>query len=186
MKRVAALVLTAVLITLCACSVQRFSDVKMFEKKFNKQFVSCPIDCSEAVITEQDGELQYSFVLSPDGNKNFLICLYTQEDDPRVKRCTVTACASTDEMNGGIYSVFREICSAVINSFSNGDDSPQEVAELVFMPQDGEYSQSVPQYAQTVFNRYIYSADSYGAFFCVENVSLCPQETPELTLRSGE
>lgn len=186
MKRFFTLFLSIMLITLSACSVQRFSDVKMFERNFNKQLVWADIDAKEALITNADREIQYNFILSPDGKTNFLIRLYATEDDLSIKRCTVTVSASVQDMNKDMILTFREICSIVTTVFSNEKDDPTEVFEELFIPTAGNFAQAVPQYAQTNFYRYTYSANNTGAYFCVENKSLCPETEPELTLRSYE
>ncbi|MBQ2775054.1 MAG: hypothetical protein IJF40_04115 [Clostridia bacterium] len=186
MKRVFALFLSLLLITLSACSVQRFSDVKMFERRFNKQLVWAQIDSKEALITDSNDEIQYNFILSPDNKVQFLIRLYAKEDDLSIKRCSITTSATIQEMNSGALTNFREICNSVITIFSNGNDDPQKVSDMIFIPEPGSYTQAVPQYGETNFNRYTYSANNTGAFFCVENKSLCPETEPELTLRNYE
>ncbi len=184
MKRVFALILSLLLITLSACSTQRFSDVKMFERNFNKQLVWAQIDAKDALITDSDNEIQYNFILSPDSKSKFLIRLYAKKHDLSIKKCSVTASATVQEMNSGALTTFREICSTVITIFSNSNDDPQKVADMIFIPEPGSYTQAIPQYGETTFFRYTYSANNSGAFFCVENKSLCPETEPELTLRS--
>ena len=186
MKRFFTLFLSLVLLTLSACSVQRFSDVKMFERKFNKQLVWAELDSKEALITNADGEVQYNFILSPDSKTDFLIRLYATEENLSIKRCTVTVSASVQDMNKDTIMTFREICSAVTTVFSNEKDNPTEVFEELFIPTAGNFTQAVPQYAQTRFYRYTYSANNTGAYFCAENKSLCSESEPELTLRSYE
>lgn len=186
MKRFFTLFLSIVLLSLSACSVQRFSDVKMFERNFNKQLVRADIDVKDAIITNSNSELQYNFILSPDGKSDFLIRLYTSQDDFCIKRCTVTVSASVQDMNKDMITTFREICQSVTTVFSNSKDNPTEVFDTLFMPNAGSFTHSVPQYTQTRFFRYTYSANNTGAYFCIENKSLCPETEPELTLRSYE
>ena len=186
MKRFFTMFLSIVLLSLSACSVQRFSDVKMFERNFNKQLVWADIDAKEAIITSSDSELQYNFIISPDGKTDFLIKLYTAENDLSIKRCTVTVSASVQDMNKDMITTFREICQSVTTVFSNAQDSPTEVFDTLLIPTAGNFTHSIPQYTQTRFYRYTYSANNTGAYFCIENKSLCPETEPELTLRSYE
>ncbi len=186
MKKFFTLFLSIALIALSACSVQRFSDVKMFERNFNKQTSWATLDTNEALLTYSGEEMQYNFFLSPDDKNNFLIRLYTAEDDLSIKRCTVTVSASVQDMNKDIIMAFREICATATTVLSNKKDSPDEVFKALFIPTAGNFAQSVPQYTQTSFYRYTYSANNTGAYFCIENKSLCPESEPELTLRSYE
>ena len=61
--------------------------------------------------------------------------------------------------------------------------SPRLFKQRGHIPNENEYATAITQYTQGEAVRYAYSADVAGAFFGMENKSLCRTDEEHLTLR---
>ena len=59
----------------------------------------------------------------------------------------------------------------------------ENISAKLNIPNENEYATAITQYTQGEAVRYAYSADVAGAFFCMENKSLCRTDEEHLTLR---
>lgn len=180
MKRIAAILLAVLALLLGACSVQRYSDAAMFCRRFNREYKESLLDIETATVTETDECTVFS--LTPD--ENILISLYTDSDGVRVKRISITAHGNIEEMQNGLFARFLAFCKCAVPAYSNGEDTYENISAKLNIPNENEYATAITQYAQGEAVRYAYSADVAGAFFCMENKSLCRTDEEHLTLRN--
>ena len=121
------------------------------------------------------------FSLTPD--ENILISLYTDSDGVRIKRISITAHGNVEEMQNGLFARFLAFCKCAVPAYSNGEDTYENISAKLNIPNENEYATAITQYTQGEAVRYAYSADVAGAFFCMENKSLCRTDEEHLTLR---
>ena len=178
MKRIAAIMLAVFAILLGACSVQRYSDAAMFCRRFNREYKESLLDIEAAAVTETDGCTVFN--LTPD--ENILISLYTDSDGVRIKRISITAHGNVEDMQSGLFARFLVLCKCAVPAYSNSD-TYEDISAKLNMPNANEYATAITQYTQGEAVRYAYSADVAGAFFCMENKSLCRTDEEHLTLR---
>ncbi len=181
MKRIAAIMFAALAVLLGACSVQRYSDATMFCRRFNREYKGALLDIGTAAVTEADGCTVFN--LTP--GENILIALCTDSSGVRIKRISITAHGNVEDMQNGLFSRFLTFCECAIPAYSNGEDTYEDIAAKLNMPDENNYATAVTQYTQSETVRYTYSADVTGAFFCMENKSLCRTDAEQLTLRDG-
>ena len=179
MKRIAAILLAVLALLLGACSVQRYSDAAMFCRRFNREYKESLLDIETATITETDGCTVFS--LTPD--ENILISLYTDSDGVKIKRISITAHGNVEEMQNGLFARFLAFCKCAVPAYSNSEDTYENISAKLNIPNENEYATAITQYMQGEAVRYAYSADVAGAFFCMENKSLCRTDEEHLTLR---
>lgn len=179
MKRIAAILLTVLALLFGACSVQRYSDAAMFCRRFNREYKESLLDIEAATVTETDGCTVFS--LTPD--ENILISLYTDSDGVRIKRISITAHGNVEEMQNGLFARFLAFCKCAVPAYSNSEDTYENISAKLNIPNENEYATAITQYTQGEAVRYAYSTDVAGAFFCMENKSLCRTDEEHLTLR---
>ncbi len=179
MKRIAAILLTVLALLFGACSVQRYSDAAMFCRRFNREYKESLLDIEAATVTETDGCTVFS--LTPD--ENILISLYTDSDGVRIKRISITAHGNVEDMQNGLFARFLAFCKCAVPAYSNSEDTYADIAARLNIPKADKYATAVTQYTHGDSVSYSYSADSAGAFFCMENKSLCRESEEHLTLR---
>ncbi len=180
MKKTLVFILCTVIILLGACSTQRYQDAVMFCRGFNKAYGEKIIDLQTASVTELDGCTEYNFLIC-DG---LLIKLCTDGESPNLKSISIVAHGSTDELKSGLFDKFAAVCRGAITSYSNGADGHETVFGDLNIPESANYETAVPQHSQSGDIKYTYSADVTGAFFMMENRSLCRTDEEALTLRS--
>lgn len=180
MKRIAAILLAVLALLLGACSVQRYSDAAMFCRRFNREYKESLLDIEAATVTETDGCTVFS--LTPD--ENILISLYTDSDGVRIKRISITAHGNVEEMQNGLFARFLAFCKCAVPAYSNSEDTYENISAKLNITNENEYATAITQYTQGEAVRYAYSADVAGAFFCMENKSLCRESEERLTLRN--
>lgn len=179
MKKLLAFFLISIVTLLCACSVQRYSDVEMFCKLFNSAYGERLLESENAVITEEYGCRQYNFKVEDDT----LIALHADDEKMRIKRVCVTLSGKVDEISGEKFESFLSISSCATFAFSGKEDSFEEISKSLGIPLANEYSTAVTQYTRSRVMNYAYSADITGTFFSIENRSLCDESENALTLR---
>lgn len=180
MKKAAALFLAVFTLLFGACSVQRYSDAAMFCRRFNSEYKDSLLDIEDACVTEADGCTV--FRLMPE--KSILISLFTDSDGVKIKRISITAHGSVVDMQKGLFGRFLALCKCAVPAYSNGSDTYADIAARLNIPKADKYATAVTQYTQGDSVSYSYSADSAGAFFCMENKSLCRESEERLTLRN--
>ncbi len=179
MKRIAAILLAVLALLFGACSVQRYSDAAMFCRRFNSEYKNSLLDIEDACVAEADGCTV--FRLMPE--KSILISLFTDSDGVKIKRISITAHGSVGDMQKGLFGRFLALCKCAVPAYSNGSDTYADIAARLNIPKADKYATAVTQYTQGDSVSYSYSADSAGAFFCMENKSLCRTDEEHLTLR---
>lgn len=179
MKRIAAILLAVLTVLLGACSVQRYSDAAMFCRRFNSEYKESLLDIKAAAVTEVDGCTVFN--LTPD--ENILISLHTDSDGVRIKRISITAHGSTEDMQNGLFGRFLALCKCAVPAYSNNEDTYKNISARLNIPDENKYATAITQYTQGEAVRYSYSADVSGVFFCMENKSLCRTDEEHLTLR---
>ncbi len=180
MKKAAALFLAVFTLLFGACSVQRYSDAAMFCRRFNSEYKNSLLDIEDACVAEADGCTV--FRLMPE--KSILISLFTDSDGVKIKRISITAHGSVGDMQKGLFGRFLALCKCAVPAYSNGSDTYADIAARLNIPKADKYATAVTQYTQGDSVSYSYSADSAGAFFCMENKSLCRESEERLTLRN--
>lgn len=182
MKKALILFLIFAMALLCACSVQRYSDIEMFCRLFNSEYGEQLLKSENAVITNDGTYRQYNLTVGD----NTLIALQTDSGKMRIKRVCVTLMGRVDEITGEKFEEFLLLSKCATFAFSGKEDSFEEIAKALCIPSPNGYSTAVTQYTDSRLMSYAYSADITGVFFSIKNKSLCENSESALTLRSDK